>query len=98
MDTIIFIGIIILLCVLAYFFFIYALPVILVAGIIIWVMNKIRSAVNPKPTDIPDNPYEDIMGDTRTNPFEDDFYQTRQNNIPDVIDVEYTEHEDDSND
>lgn len=97
MDTIIFIGIIILLCVLAYFFFIYALPVILVVGAVIWVINKIRGTVNPQPTDIPDNPYDEIIGNRYSNPFDEETFQSRQSS-PDVIDVEFTEHEDTTDD
>lgn len=73
----------------------YLLPVIVVIALILWIINKFKST--KKPADIPDNPFEEIYGNSHSNPFEDDFQQTNKR-INDVIDVEYTEYEDDSND
>lgn len=95
MDTIVTIGVLILLAALFFASLPYLAAIVIVLYVIGWIANIIRAKNKPK--DIPDNPYEEIFGNNSTNPFEDDYYTTSNKN-PDVIDVEYTEHEDDSND
>ena len=67
----------------------YLIPFVLILGTISLVANYIR--LKNRPADIPDNPYEEILGNQTKNPFEENY--SRSNN-PNVIDVEYTEYED----
>ena len=93
MEVIIFWVVVIGLCALFFMILPYLIPFILILAIIGWINRK--RFESQRPADIPDNPYEEIYGNNTRNPFDDE-YTTHSN--PDVIDVEYTEHEDNEND
>lgn len=99
MDTIIFLAIVTIIIVLLCVLFAALAPAFIIGGIILWIIGWIsnKNRAKNRPQDIPDNPYQEIYGNNRTNPFEGERFTTSQQNL-DVIDVEYTEHEETNDD